>query len=107
HALAAPFSAKPVELLKIEHRYAGIDWTAERDQVLLTEFDRDRRWRTTAHLDLNKPVDSRRVVFDLSARDAYKDPGPPLRDRRPDGQVVLLQDGSNIYLTGQGASPTG
>jgi dipeptidyl aminopeptidase/acylaminoacyl peptidase len=106
-ALAAPFSAKPAEVLKIQHRFGGIDWTVEKDEVLLTETDRDRRWRTTAHLHLARPAESRRVIFDLSQRDAYKDPGVPLRDRRPDGQTVLLQDGSSIYLSGLGATPDG
>jgi dipeptidyl aminopeptidase/acylaminoacyl peptidase len=106
-ALAAPFSAKPAELLKVQHRFGGIEWTAERDEVLLSETDRDRRWRTTAHLHLGRPVESRRVIFDLSQRDAYKDPGSALRDRRADGQTVLLQDGTSIYLSGLGATPEG
>ncbi len=104
---AAPFSGKPGELFRIQHRFAGFEWTADKDEVLLTETDRDRRWRTTVHLHLDRPVESRRVIFDLSQRDAYGDPGQALRDRRPDGQTVLLQDGPHIYLTGQGATPEG
>jgi dipeptidyl aminopeptidase/acylaminoacyl peptidase len=107
YALAAPFSGKGQELLKIQHRYAGIEWLATRDRVLLTETDRDRRWRTTALYDLANPTAARKVLFDLSQRDAYNDPGSALRDRRPDGQTVLLQDGDNIYLSGVGASPQG
>ncbi len=106
-ALAAPFSGKPQQLLKIQQRYAGIEWLATRDRVLLTETDRDRRWRTTALLDLGHPADSRKVIFDLSQRDAYNDPGQTLRERRPDGQTVLLQDGDSIYLAGVGATPQG
>jgi dipeptidyl aminopeptidase/acylaminoacyl peptidase len=106
-ALAAPFTGKPQELLKIQHRFAGLEWTAERDRVLLTETDRDRRWRTTARLDLSRPAQTRKVIFDLSQRDAYNDPGQAMRDRRPDGQTVLLQDGEDIYLSGAGASPQG
>jgi dipeptidyl aminopeptidase/acylaminoacyl peptidase len=106
-ALAAPFSARPKELLKIQHRYGGLEWTATRDRALLTETDRDRRWRTTAVLDLERPAQTRKVLFDLSQRDAYNDPGTGLRDRRADGQTVLLQDGEEIYLSGVGASPQG
>ena len=106
-ALAAPFTARPSAVLKVQHRFAGIEWTAERDEVLLTETDRDRRWRTTAHLNLTRPTESRKVIFDLSQNEAYQDPGQPLRDRRPDGQTVLLQDGSHIYLSGAGATPEG
>jgi dipeptidyl aminopeptidase/acylaminoacyl peptidase len=106
-ALAAPFKSKPAELLKIQHRYAGFEWTAQPDEVLLSERDRDRRWRTTAFVNLARPADTRRVIFDLSENDAYKDPGSALRDPRPDGQTVLLQDGTNIYLQGLGATPEG
>jgi dipeptidyl aminopeptidase/acylaminoacyl peptidase len=106
-ALSAPFTARPSELLKVQHRYAGLEWTALRDRALITETDRDRRWRTTALIDLTRPAESRQVLFDLSQRDAYKDPGQPLLDRRADGQTVLLQDGESIYLTGAGASPEG
>jgi dipeptidyl aminopeptidase/acylaminoacyl peptidase len=74
--------------------------------VVLTEFDRDRRWRTSTLLDLTNPT-SRRVLFDLSINDAYKDPGRPVYETRADGERVILQDGDWIYLTGNGASGKG
>jgi len=105
--LSAPFTGSPTEVMKVEHRFSGFDWTAKRDEVVLTEYDRDRRWRTSAFVDLTKPEASRRVIFDLSARDAYNDPGRPVYETRPDGQRVMLQDGDWIYLTGSGATPHG
>ena len=71
------------------------------------EFDRDRRWRTTSLVDLTKPDESRKVLFDLSINDAYEDPGVPVTVTRPDGVRTILQDGDSIYLVGQGASPEG
>jgi dipeptidyl aminopeptidase/acylaminoacyl peptidase len=106
-ALDAPFRANPAELLKIQHRFAGFAWLAEQDQALLTEYDRDRRWITTAVLDLTRPEAARRVLFDRSMNDAYNDPGNPLRLTRPDGVTTVLQDGDSIYLVGQGAAPAG
>src|SRR5262249_23679945 len=47
-ALASPSSGSPVEVMKITHRLMGFDWLAEKDHALVAEFDRDRRWRTTA-----------------------------------------------------------
>lgn len=105
--LAAPFNSSPTELLQIQQRYSGLDWTARRDEVLLTEYDRDRRWRTTALLNLNDPLKTRKVVFDLSVNDAYNDPGRPLYETRVTGDYVLLQEGGWIYLRASGASPTG
>jgi dipeptidyl aminopeptidase/acylaminoacyl peptidase len=104
--LAAPFTGEPSEILKVQHRYADLSWTAQPAQALLTEFDRERRWRTTSLVDLGDPS-SRKVIFDLSVNDAYGDPGTPLIQVRPDGQKVLLQDGDVIYLSGQGASESG
>ncbi len=93
--------------MKVKHRLMGLAWLAEKDHALVTEFDRDRRWRTTTLVDLTKPDASRKVLFDLSINDAYGDPGTPMTVTRPDGQTTILQDGDAIYLVGQGASPEG
>jgi dipeptidyl aminopeptidase/acylaminoacyl peptidase len=106
-ALDAPFDAKPRVVMEIQHRFNGFAWLPEKDQALATEFDRDRRWRTTALVDLTKPDQSRKVVFDLSINDAYADPGTPVTITRPDGVTTVLQDGDSIFLVGQGASPEG
>jgi dipeptidyl aminopeptidase/acylaminoacyl peptidase len=106
-ALNAPFTGKPNEVMKVQHRFLEFAWLPEKDRALVSEFDRDRRWRTTAHVDLTKPEESRKVLFDLSINDAYKDPGDPVTVSRPDGTRTILQDGDSIYLIGQGASPEG
>jgi dipeptidyl aminopeptidase/acylaminoacyl peptidase len=105
-ALAAPFQGEPTEVMKVQHRFAGLDWLATPEMALLSESDRDRRWRTTSLVDLAKPSE-RKVVFDLSVNDAYGNPGTPVMQVRPDGQAVILQDGDSIYLSGRGASDSG
>ena len=105
--LSSPFSGSPTEVLKVQHRFARFDWTAKQDQVILTEFDRDRRWRTSSFINLTNPASSQKVMFDLSAQDAYNDPGRPVYETRPDGERVTLQDGEWIYLTGSGATEEG
>jgi dipeptidyl aminopeptidase/acylaminoacyl peptidase len=104
--LVAPFSAQAEEVLRVTHRFQGLDWTAKSDEALLLEFDRDRRWRTTSLVRLASPGPPR-AVFDLSVNDAYKNPGAPVFETRPDGERVLLQDGDRIYLAGAGASESG
>jgi dipeptidyl aminopeptidase/acylaminoacyl peptidase len=101
-----PSKSEPKELLKIQNRFGELGWTGRRDQVILTEFDRDRRWRTSTLLDLANPI-SRRTLFDLSINDAYKDPGRPVYETQANGERVILQDGDWIYLTGNGASDKG
>jgi dipeptidyl aminopeptidase/acylaminoacyl peptidase len=105
--LSAPFTAEPRELLKITHRFAGWDWLPKEDDVLLTEYDRDRRWRTTHRLDLSHPEDTGGVLFDLSINDAYNDPGSVIYSVKPNGERSILQDGDIIYLAGRGATPEG
>lgn len=105
--LDAASSEAPREILRVQHRFAGMDWLPAPGAVLLSEYDRDRRWRTTSRLSLVRPDSPRDVLFDLSIHDDYRDPGEPLRDVLPDGQVVLLADGDSIYLTGTGATPAG
>ncbi len=106
-ALNAPFTGKPAEVMKVQHRFSGFAWFPEKDRALVSEFDRDRRWRTTSLVDLIRPEQSRKVLFDLSINDAYNDPGTPLTVARLDGTRTILQDGDSIYLSGQGASPEG
>jgi dipeptidyl aminopeptidase/acylaminoacyl peptidase len=105
--LTAPFSESPAELFRVKHRFTSFAWTAKVDEALLAEYDRDRRWRTVSLVNLAAPAAAPKVVFDLSANDAYKDPGTPVLDLRPDGQRVLLKDGDAIYLAGPGATESG
>jgi dipeptidyl aminopeptidase/acylaminoacyl peptidase len=106
-AHSAPFVDRPVEVMKVKHRFAGFGWLASKDKALVTEIDRDRRWRTTSSVDLSKPEASRKVLFDLSINDAYNNPGAPLMSTSVNGETTILQDRDAIYLSGQGASPAG
>ena len=104
--VSAPFAEKPRAVLRLKHRYEGIDWLGRRNQALVSERDRARRWTTTHLLDLGSP-ETDKVVFDRNVNDAYKDPGDPVKDHRPNGEEVALQDGDCVYLAGDGASVEG
>lgn len=104
--LDAPFSGEARELLKTKHRYSGCEWLATKDAVLLTEFDRDRRWFTTYHLDLQNPA-KKDTLFDLSVNDDYNSPGNPVYDRLPNGDWVIAQEGDWLYYNSDGASEKG
>ncbi len=104
--LDAPFAAQPKEVLKTKYRYAGFEWLAAKDQAMLAEYDRDRRWVTTYRLDLNSPA-AKDTFFDLSVNDDYNNPGQPVYERLPNGDDVLAQDGDWIYFNNDGASPEG
>ncbi len=104
--LPAPFDESPRSGVLVEQRCLGWYDMVAAGQLLVTEHDRDRRWITTRLFDLAAPGDSR-VIFDHSADEAYQDPGVPMTTVHPDGTRTVLQDGNQIYLRGQGASPEG
>ena len=104
--LPAPFNASPQPSVPVQHRCLGWYDMAAAGSLLVTEHDRDRRWLTSRLVDLAAPDDSR-VIFDHSADEAYHDPGSPMMTTHPDGTRTVLQDGNQIYLRGEGASPDG
>lgn len=107
-SLKAPFTAQPHELLKTEQRFAGIQMAAKGGLALVEDSERRTRRVRTFQLDLDRLPDvPPKLVFNRNNQDRYRDPGSPLTERQPNGQMAVLQDGDNIYLTGLGASPTG
>jgi len=106
-SVAAPFTA-PVELGRLANRYAGILWG--RDGLgLVTEYEWRSRHARTWRINTSRPADGWRVIFDRSTEDRYNDPGQPVMTTDAAGRSVLLQsdDGTWIFLRGDGASPQG
>ena len=104
--LDAPFAGEPERTFLVRQRCLGWLDLEQPHRLLLTEHDRDRRWLTTWVCDLAQPERSR-VLFDHSMDDAYADPGSPLMATNPDGSRTVLQDGTAIYLRGDGSTPDG
>jgi len=102
----APFSEPAQEVLRLSHRCLGWYDLDLPGRLMVVEHDRDRRWRTTWDVDL-ADAGRNRVLFDLSANDAYADPGSPLSRVHPDGRRTVVQDDAALYLRGQGSSPGG
>lgn len=105
-SLDAPFDAEPEEFVRVEHRYRGISWLQNPGQALVTQYDRDRRWISTALHHVER-ADEPKVLFERSVHDQYNDPGQPVQKRLPDNTIVTLCDGDAIFLSGQGAGPEG
>lgn len=91
-------------VLDIKHRIMGWNWLETENEGLYTEWDRDRRWRTTHYIDLTAPEKSRPII-DISVNERYGDPGRPVSRVLPDGTRFVVQDGSRIFLMGQGQTP--
>jgi len=105
--LKAPFKDAPVELVRTEHRAMSLTW-GERDGLLLvTDYERERRWVRTLLLNADQPAKAPRLLWSRDLRDRYKDPGSPVLRTLPNGYRVLHQHQDYIFLSGAGASPQG
>lgn len=96
----------PLELFRLTHRFAGWDWPDDPSRAIVTEYDRDRRWRTT-YLFAWDDWTGRKPLFDLSVNDAYGDPGHFVLTQKPTGERVLDTRDGKVFLTGRGATPQG
>ena len=104
---AAPFASAPEELMRVEHRAWGTNATADTNQIITYEYDRDRRWIRSLLHDLRAPGSEPRVLMDRSIRDRYGDPGSLVTVPDETGHAVVLQHGPWVYRAGMGASPEG
>ena len=105
--LRAPFAGEGREVRQLVHRLQGVEWTVTPGTAVVTEYDRSRRWRTTSVIDLDNASTPPRVLFDLSARDAYNDPGRFVTGTSRRGRRTILQEGVVAFLSGEGATPDG
>jgi dipeptidyl aminopeptidase/acylaminoacyl peptidase len=104
--LSEPFRGEPRQIYLTEHRYRGFQALAS-GKGLLEDYARTTRIVRTLLIDVEQPESKPRVIFSRNERDAYKNPGTPVTKIQPDGRRVIVQQGDEIYLTGQGASPAG
>ena len=103
----APFTGKPAEITRTQQRFAGYVWTARPGVAFQYEIDENRHWQTTRIVDVDKPGDQGRLLWDMSSDELYKDPGSFVYTRLPSGAVVARMEGESLFLRGQGASPKG
>jgi len=105
--LAAPFADPARDLIRLEHRYAGLAAFSKASWLMTTEMDRDRRWVRSLLYDTDMPDEKPKVIVDRSMRDRYGDPGRILFKADKSGFSVAQQSGPWVWLAGQGASPEG
>ncbi|MEM6471646.1 MAG: prolyl oligopeptidase family serine peptidase [Planctomycetota bacterium] len=105
--LPAPFEQDPETLLKLEERFAGIEFFADSDRWIITEYDRDRRWIRSLLIDENDLDGEPVVLVDRSIRDRYGDNGSLVRELDSSGRAVVRESGPWVFRSGRGASPKG
>ena len=101
------------EVVKLEHRFAGLDFLPTDSRMLVRDYDRDRKWSRTFLVSSSLLLGGHdpQLIFDRSVQDRYGDPGAPLTRLLPNGQRVIRTAGdvagNTIFLAGAGASPQG
>ncbi|MBV8816950.1 MAG: PD40 domain-containing protein, partial [Acidobacteriaceae bacterium] len=103
----APFRGEPVEVFKTEQRFQGMQFSESGHLALVSDFERNKRWRRTFLLDPDKPGAEGKVIWSRNVQDRYHDPGTPVMKMSAGGQPVIAQQGSSVLLAGLGASPKG
>ena len=104
-SIKAPFTSQPVEWFKLEQRFSGGGFT-DKGLVLVSDFERDKRWVRTFLFDTTKPQTPLKLIWSRNVQDSYKDPGTPVT-RALGGSRAIVQEGDWIYLNGAGSSPEG
>ncbi len=105
--LAAPFSGQPEQIIQLENRFQGRIF-GEKDGVMFAyDYNRDTQKRRIIMLDYRNASIAPRVISDLNINDRYNDIGQPVSKRLPNGYSVVQQNGDEIFLSGNGASPEG
>ncbi len=104
---SAPFTVPPVELARIEQRLVGLAWGETPGLALVREYDDNRHWTRTYALNVEERSSGLRILWDQSSDERYQDPGRPVLRERPDGTWVVRQEGTGLFLSGQGSSPGG
>jgi dipeptidyl aminopeptidase/acylaminoacyl peptidase len=101
---SAPFTSRK-ELVKTEMRIFSIS-PVNNNLILISE--RSQAKRRTKMSKLNPQTGVAEVLIDRSTDDAYSNPGSPVTSKNHFGrQTVKLLNGSEIWMTGTGASPEG
>jgi dipeptidyl aminopeptidase/acylaminoacyl peptidase len=93
--------------MKVQHRAFGTSFFEDERLMLVSEYDRDRRWVRTRLHDASQPEATPKTMTDRSIRDSYGDPGRMVTKADASGYSVARQDGDWVYRTGAGASPKG
>ncbi len=104
--ISAPFAVQPTEIVRVEQRYQGRAFGEKNGLMLFYDYNRDTQRRRIFSINFNDPS-APKLISDLNTNDRYNDIGAPVLKTLQNGFNVIQQDGEDIFLTGNGASPEG
>jgi dipeptidyl aminopeptidase/acylaminoacyl peptidase len=118
-ALKAPFTGEPKIIFEADRRLNGLQFTENLHTAILDAGGGGGRGGggggrggggravTTAYLiDFADPKAPPKPLWSRGG-DRYNNPGGPMEKSLPNGERAVILDGDSVFLTGNGASPTG
>ncbi|MEM0964006.1 MAG: prolyl oligopeptidase family serine peptidase, partial [Bacteroidota bacterium] len=106
YLLAAPFDGTPVEMVALPLRFSGLVW-GDDDTAMAIDYYWQTRQINWYRIDPSAPGAAPETVFSYSFEDRYNNPGSPMTEPNEAGFQVMLMEGDDVFLAGQGASPEG
>ncbi|WP_412971438.1 alpha/beta hydrolase family protein [Glaciecola sp. MF2-115] len=106
YSLQAPFNAEPKLMMKIERRFAGIEW-GDDDFAMVSDWRFSDRKLRSWKFNPSQPEQDKVLFQERSYNDRYKDPGDFVYHTNEFGVDVIKEVDGKVLLTGRGASPKG
>ncbi|MEA2096932.1 MAG: prolyl oligopeptidase family serine peptidase [Candidatus Cloacimonadota bacterium] len=103
--ISSPKAETVEELFRTEHRFSSINWSESKDELIYYEYDRDKLWKKGWIFEVGgKP----KLIYDLSTRDKYNDPGKLVQRKTKRGESVFIKKENYVYyLNNIGATAKG
>ena len=104
--MVAPFKEEPQEIFRLEHRFSNIEWSEIEDEIIFSEYDRDKLWKKNYlyKIGTEKPA----LLFEMSIREKYNDLGKLVYKTTERGEQVFINSGSAVFfINNKGATPEG
>jgi len=103
--LSSPQTETAEELFRTKHRFSSINWSEEKDKFIYYEYDRDKLWKKGWLFEVGGKT---KLIYDLSTRDKYNDPGKLVQRKTKRGKNVFIKDENYVYYQNNiGATPKG
>ncbi len=102
----APFKKDPKSIIKLNNRYAGMDWGNEKLAIIYDYWWNSRNLKTYI-IDPSKSGQEGTIIYDRNYQDRYSDPGDFVTKRNEYGRSVMEIKDNKAYLIGDGYSEEG
>jgi len=102
----APFKGGPRSLIKLQQRFAGMEWGNENIAIIYDYWWNNRNVKTYL-IDPSKDDQKGVILYDRNYQDQYSDPGDYVSKRNQYGRSVMVIKENKVFLLGDGHSDKG